>query len=414
MKLLIAIALRQLLDRKRQSIVSLAGIVLGVAFFLAVASLMQGSERDFIRRLVDNTPHINIYDTFRNPRVQPATLRYAGGAVEISGVKPLPEVRGIRQHEQIVDYLRAHPGVRASSVLIGQALISFAGRDVAVTLNGMVPKEVQDVTTIQDYMIDGSVDDLTANPNGLIVGAELLRKLALSKGQNVTLVTTTGQLRVFKIIGVFRTGRASYDENQTFADLKKVQALLDRPNRANSIIVKLPDPNDASRLAHAVEAEYGFKAVSWQEASEDILSTLAIRNTIMYTVVSAVLVVAAFGIYNVISTVVLEKHRDIAILKSMGFRARDIRTIFLVQGLILGAVGNLFGMPLGCALMLMLSRVTLKPPGATSPINLPIDWTWPQFAIAGAFAMVAALLAAFLPARKGARVHPVDILRGGA
>jgi lipoprotein-releasing system permease protein len=413
MKLLIKIALRQLLDRKRQSVVSLAGIVLGVAFFLAVASLMQGSEKDFIRRLVDNSPHITISDTFRNPRVQPVEQLYPEGAVELRSVKPLYEVRGIRQHEQVVDYLRSRPGVVASSVLLGQALISFAGRDISITLNGMIPEEVRDVTTIQDYMIDGTVDDLIANPDGLIVGAELLRKLALDKGENVTVTSPTGQLRTFKIVGVFRTGRASYDENQVFADLKRVQALMDRPNRANSIIIKLPDPDDAVTVATAVEREYAYKAVSWQEASEDLLSTLVIRNTIMYSVVSAVLIVAAFGIYNVISTVVLEKHRDIAILKSMGFRASDIRRIFLVQGLILGAVGNMAGIPLGCGLMLVLGQVTLKPPGATEIVNLPMDWSWPQFAIAVAFAMVAALFAAFLPARKAAKVHPVDILRGG-
>jgi len=323
------------------------------------------------------------------------------------------EVRGIRQHEQMVDFLRAQEGVEAASVLLGQALISFAGRDVSITLNGMNPEEVDSVSTISDYMIEGGVDELIINPDGLIVGAELVRRLALEMGENVTVATTSGELRTFKIVGIFRTGRASYDEQQVFADLKRVQALMDRPNRANSVIVKLPDPGTAFDLASRIEAEYGYKAVSWQEASEDILSTLVIRNIIMYTVVSAVLIVAAFGIYNVISTVVLEKHRDIAIMKSMGFKAGDIRAVFLIQGLILGAVGNLFGIPLGCGLMLLLGQIEFNPPGATEAVMMPIDWTWPQFAIASAFAMLAALMAAFLPARKAAQVHPVDILRGG-
>jgi lipoprotein-releasing system permease protein len=132
----------------------------------------------------------------------------------------------------------------------------------------------------------------------------------------------------------------------------------------------------------------------------------------MYTVVSAVLVVAAFGIYNVISTVVMEKQRDIAILKSMGFYAGDIKTIFVTQGIILGVAGCLAGIALGCAFMFGLMHIMLKPPGSTEKIAMPIDWGARQFVIAAAFAMSASVIAALLPARKAARVQPIDILRG--
>jgi lipoprotein-releasing system permease protein len=407
-----AIALKHLLARPRQSLVSLSGIVLGVAFFLAVSSLMQGSEKDFIRRLVDNSPHITVSDEFRHPRLQPAAQLYPDGAVEIRGVKPLTETRGVRHYPQILEALRTIPHLRASPVLAGQALITFAGRDVAISLNGMIPAEVSDVTTIREYMVAGSLDEMIANPDGIVVGDGLVRKLSLSLGQNVTLTSPTGEVRTFKIVGLFHTGRANYDDTQAFADLKRVQALLKRPNRANTIIVKLDEPRDAQDVAAEIERRFGYKSVSWQEASEDIMSTLATRNIIMYTVVSAVLIVAAFGIYNVISTVVLEKQRDIAILKSIGFRARDIRRIFLIQGLLLGIAGSAAGLPLGAALMWGLMQIKLKFPGGTDPIPLPIDWNWRQFAVAASFAIAAAVFAGLLPARKGARVQPVDILRG--
>jgi len=407
-----SIALKHLLARRRQSLVSLSGIVLGCAFFLAVSSLMQGSENDFIRRLVDNSPHITIQDEFRNPHLQPAEQLYPAAAVEIRQVKPLTETRGIRGYPQIMAGLQTMPGLRAAPVLAGQALASFAGKDIAVTLNGMTPAAVADVTTIRNYMIAGSIDELVANPDGIILGDGLARKLSLSLGENVTITAPAGQVHTFKILGLFHTGRANYDETQIFADLKRVQALLRRLNRANSIILKLDDPWRAQAASGEIERRVGYKSLSWQEANEDLMSTLKTRNIIMYTVVSAVLIVAAFGIYNVISTVVLEKQRDIAILKSMGFRAGDIRRIFVIQGVLLGLAGSALGLPFGAGLMYGLMQIRLKFPGSTDLVALPIDWSWLQFAIAAAFAIGAALCAAWLPARKAASVQPVDILRG--
>ena len=142
------------------------------------------------------------------------------------------------------------------------------------------------------------------------------------------------------------------------------------------------------------------------------MSLVKVRNTIMYTVVSAILLVASFGIYNVISTVVLEKTRDIAILKSMGFHARDIRRIFLIEGSIVGAIGSIIGTMLGFAMMAGLARVQIKTPLLTDQTFLPIYWGWEQVALGVGFALLSALAAAYLPARKGGRVHPVDILRG--
>ena len=402
------IALKHLLARRRQSLVSLSGIVLGVAFFLAVSSLMQGSEHDFIRRLVDNSPHITIQDEFRNPRLQPVQQLYPEGAIEIRRVKPLTETRGIRGYPQILDDLRTLPALRASPVLVGQALVSFAGSEP----QRHDPGRGQHVTTIQNYTVPGSVDALIANPDGIVLGDALVRKLSLALGENVTVSAPTGEVHTFKILGLFHTGRADYDNTQTFADLKRVQALLKRLNRANTIILKLDDPQRAHATADEIEGRFGYKSVSWQEANEDLMSTLTTRNIIMYTVVSAVLIVAAFGIYNVISTVVLEKQRDIAILKSMGFRARDIRHIFLIQGVLLGLAGSAVGLPFGAGLMLGLLQIRLKFPGSSDPVPLPIDWNWPQFAIAAGFAMGAALCAGLLPARKAASVQPVEVLRG--
>ena len=164
MRLLLSIAFRHLLARKRQSIVSLMGIVLGVAFFLAISSMMKGSQNDFINRLIDNSPHITVSGEFRRPTRQPAVQVYPkGSAVEVRGVKPMTETRGIRNYERALGLMRSFPGLTASPVLSGQGLIGFAGRDIAVTISGMIPSEITQVSTIEKYMVEGTVSDLAAN-----------------------------------------------------------------------------------------------------------------------------------------------------------------------------------------------------------------------------------------------------------
>ncbi len=408
-----AIGVRHLLARKRQTGVSLLGIVLGAAFFLGISAMMQGSEADFIRRLIDNSAHISVQDQFRNPQRQPLAQLYPAAVIEMHRVKPETETRGIRNYETALEYLRGFPGLKASPVLQGQGLVSFAGKDYGLALNGIIPADVDTVSTIGSNMVNGTVADLAANPDGIIIGSELARLLSLERGESLTVSSATGRTRSLKIVGIFHTGRAGFDQSQAFLALKRVQSLLGRANRVNLIAIKLVDPYQARAVAGRIEDRLKYKSVSWQEASEDIMSTLELRNIIMYSVVSAVLLVAAFGIYNVISTVVMEKQRDIAILKSMGFHARDIQTIFLTEGVILGALGCVLGLPLGTAIMYALSRLSFRFPGASQPTSMPIDWGWKQFAIAGGFAFLAAVGAALLPARKAAKLRPVDILRGG-
>ena len=406
------VAVGHLTSRKRQTVVSLSGVILGVAFFLAVSSLMRGSEKDFIKRLVDNSAHITVSDEFRQARVQPAAMRWSGAAVQVSNVKPQTETRGIRGYRQKIELVEALPGVRVAPLLVGSAVLTFAGRQAGISVSGIVPETFKGVSTIDEKIVEGSLDALAANPNGIAIGRGLADKFNLQMGSTVAVSSAGNATRSMKVVGIFRTGMASFDETQAFVLLKRAQVLLDRANRVNRFVIQLDDPLAARAVARDIEEAVGYKSVSWQEASEDIVSVLVIRNIIMYSVVSAILVVASFGIYNTLSTIVMEKTRDIAIMKSMGFHARDVRTIFVLEGLIVGAIGSAAGLVLGVALMRGIAEVTVKVPGSSEVVNLPVWWGPEQYLMATAFAMASCLVAAWLPARRAGRVHPVDILRG--
>jgi len=414
MAIALDVALAHLTSRKRQTLVSLTGVVLGVAFFLAVSSLMRGSEKDFLKRLVDNSPHITVYDEVRQGRVQPAELRWPDAAVSVRNVKPPRETRGIRGWPQRLEFIEALPGVRAAPVLAGAAVVTFAGRQQAVTLSGAVPEKMKRVTVIEEKMIAGSLDALAADPNGIVIGQGLVDKFSLHLASSLNVLAADGTSRPLRVVGIFRTGNAAYDEGQAFVLLKRAQALLGRENRVNRVIIQLADPYDARSTAQTIEAATGYKSVSWVEASEDILSLLLVRNVIMYSVVSAILVVAAFGIYNTISTIVMEKTRDIAIMKAMGFHARDLERIFLLEGVIVGVLGSALGVLLGLVLMQVLGQVAIRPPGVSEVVRLPVWWGAEQYALAILFAMLSCLAASYLPARRAGSVHPVDILRGAA
>jgi lipoprotein-releasing system permease protein len=276
MKLAFSIALSHLLSHRRQTAVSLLGITLGVAFFLAVTALMRGDDREFIKRLVDSSPHVTVYDEYREPRTQPVFQTYANAAVELRSVKPRTEVRGIRQYKEKLAFVSSIPHVRAAPVLIGQAIVTFAGKDLGATINGVVPDLMKHVSTIDEHFIAGSLDTLAGNPDGIILGSGLAEKFRVGMGKNVTVASPVGVVRTMKVVGLFRTGNAIIDEGQAYVLLKRSQNLLNRPNAANRFILRIDDPSEAPEVAKTVEGAMDYKAQSWQEATQDLMSLLKV------------------------------------------------------------------------------------------------------------------------------------------
>ena len=181
----------------------------------------------------------------------------------------------------------------------------------------------------------------------------------------------------------------------------------------NEIRIKTPDAMEARDIALRVERETGYKALSWLEANEDLMSAFQIRNFIMFAVVGAILLVASFGTYNIISTITHEKTRDIAIMKSIGLPAKIVRRIFVVEGLVIGVLGVVIGWALGFAMSWGMGQVEFKSPFMDAT-RLPILYSPLHYAIAGGVALAASAVAGYFPARKAASLRPVEIIRGAS
>lgn len=414
MNLKLDIALTHLKFRKRQTLVSVLGVAMGVGFFIAIASLMQGFQEDIVRRVIDNSPHITMKDEFRDPPRQPVEIAFAGGAIALRGVKPKTEIRGIRRAGQVMQALTAWQGLTVSQVLSGQGFLRYGSKERSATITGIEPDRERLVTRIDKDIVQGSLDALKTAGNGIILGRGLARRLALEMNDTVTVTSPTGVIMRMKVVGISHTGVLAFDEVNAYVLLKKNQILQGKTNIVNQIRMRADDINQSRALAAKIEARFGYRAESWDEANEGVFGVFFIQNMIMYSVTSAILIVACFGIFNIISTVIFEKTRDIAIMKSMGFAEGDVRSIFLLEGLALGALGAMIGCVLGLSLTYLLSVIRFKAVGLVEIQQFILKWSVWHYVIASGIAMISAVAAAYIPSRRAAKVNPVEIVRGAA
>ncbi|MBL8686945.1 MAG: ABC transporter permease [Alphaproteobacteria bacterium] len=399
-----------LIVRKRQTLASVLGVAMGVGFFISVSGMMKGFHDFFRTQIIESNAHIVISDEVRHPPRQPAELTYQNAAIQVKRAFPQEPVRGILGASTIIDSLHQQ-GIAAAPVLRGQVLLRRSGRDAAVSMLGIDPDIEGTVTTLPEDLIAGSLNALNSVPDGIIIGNLLAEKLGASLGDSLIAATPAGIITNLKIVGVFRTGLNQLDEGQTYVHLVKQQSLQNRPRVINEIRIRLPDVAQSIPVASSLETRWGYKAAPWEETNSRVLAVFQIQNLIIYSTVSAILIVAGFGIFNIISTVVLEKSRDIAILRSIGLNSSNISNIFVIEGTVVGFLGSLMGWIIGYGLSWGIEQIPA--PGASDPTQtLIVDGSLDRYLLAGALAVITSILAGWLPARKAARLNPLLIVRG--
>jgi lipoprotein-releasing system permease protein len=409
--LLFNIAWTHVSTRVRQTLVGMAGVAMGVGFTIMMAGLMQGSQIDFLRQLVDTMPHITLSDEHRTPGSQPADQEYA--VVQMSNVANINKRPGIKNPDSVMASLRSWlPGDVAPSMKTS-AIIDHGGR-VGISLTGIDPKLEVRVSKLVKQMREGEIDDLSRAPNAIIIGEALARKLAIKNGNTVALIGGQNNQINATVVGLFRSGLKSVDESTVYSLMSLAQTLSGQTGVVNQLRLRLNDPLVAQNVATQAEALTGYKSVSWQEANSDLLSTFAVRDFIVLTVMGAMLLTSSFATYNIISTITHEKRQDIAIMKSLGMREYSVRRIFIIEAGIIGAVGILFGWVIGYLLCYGWSHITIYNPLTGTTVPLSIYYSLTHYIAVGAISLVCCAGAAFFPARKATRVQPVDIIRGAS
>lgn len=409
MMLVLTIAWTHITRRARQTLVAVLGVVTGVGFSIMMAAMMEGSQNDFIATLVDALPHISITDELRDPTLQPANVAYP--AAEIHGLTPEVRRPGIKNPMATIASLQAWvPGALTASVQ-SKAVLRFAGRDLTISIIGIDPRTEAGVSNLATHMREGTLNSLYRASNAVLLGDRLARKIGTRVNSNVTLVSARGVTLTATVVGTFHSGFRMTDETTGYVLLRTAQTLEHQIGIINEIRVRMEDPMSARLISERIAEQTGYKSISWQEAQEDLLSAITLRNVLMYTIVGAILLVASFGTFNIIATITHEKTRDIAILKSLGFRDRTIRGIFMVEALIIGLVGAMLGWGLGYLMTRGLASLEFKTPFSDQN-HLPVLYSVKHYALATTVALVSSMVAGYFPARSAARVNPVDIIRG--
>src|ERR1700737_2595411 len=293
-------------------------------------------------------------------------------------------------------------------------IIDHGGGRVGVTLTGIDPRFEVRVSKLASQMREGQLSDLSKAANGIIIGRALADKLALKTGNTVVLAGGEGAQISATVVGIFRSGLKRLDEGQIYSVTGLAQTLMGQNGIINELRLRLNDPLSADKIARQVEAQTGYKSVSWQEANSDLLSSFAVRDFIVLTVMGAMLLTSSFATYNIISTITHEKRQDIAIMKSLGMREVSVRRIFIIEAAIIGVVGILFGWMLGYLLCYAWSHITIFNPLTGTTVPLQIYYSPMHYIVVGGISIVCCAGAAFFPARKAPRVHPAGIIRGAS
>jgi len=409
MKLIVNIAWIHITYRLRQTLVAVAGVMTGVGFSIMMAAIMEGTQDDFINTLVDALPHISITDESREPTQQPANLIFP--AAEIHGLTPQIRRPGIKNPMATIASLEAwDPGAMTPSVQ-SKAVLRFAGRNLTVSVVGINPRTEGNVSTLPRQMRVGTLSSLYRASNAILLGDKLATKIGARINSKITLISALGVTISATVVGTFHSGFRATDETVGYVLLRTAQTLENQIGIINEIRIRTREPMKARLISERIGEQTGYKSVSWQEAQEDLLSAITIRNVVMYAVVGAILLVGSFGTYNIISTITHEKTRDIAIMKSLGFRNSTIMSIFMIEGMIIGLVGAIIGWALGYLLTYGIGSIRFDDPFSDHH-TIPMLYSAKHYLLATMVALLSSLVAGYFPARAAARLHPVDILRG--
>ena len=415
-KVILGIAKTHLLTKMKQTVTAGLGVTFGIGAYITLVSFMTGLNKMLDDLILNQTPHIHIYNEIEPSERQPADL-YKGFQNSLNivhSVKPKLSQKKIHNALPILDYLKTNKDVKGAIPQVRSQIFYIAGSiELGGNLTGIDIMEEVRLSNFDQYIVKGTPEALKNNQNGILLGAGLAKKMSLDVGERVQIATVNGDLFPLKIVGIYQSGLAEIDDIQSFTNLTTIQRILGEPeNYITDINVKLFDIQKAPEMAQRIERQFNLTAIDINTANAQFETGTTIRNIITYAVSVTLLIVAGFGIYNILNMLIYEKMNDIAILKATGFSGTDVQMIFMSQAIIIGVAGGILGLIIGSSFSFIIDRLPFETEALPTIKTYPVNYN-PWFYVIGiTFALISTFFAGYLPSSKAKKIDPVQIIRG--
>lgn len=409
------IALVHLISKRRQTLVATLGVMFGITVFIFQAGLITGLQTFMIEKIVNNQAHVHIFNEPQKnrPPLLKAAQGYENAWVVVRNQKEKDILKKLKDGPKLIEVLGKHPAVLGIAPYVGaQGILKAGFKETPASLSGIDIDKENQLFNLHKEVTEGNIMELKVIDNGIILGSGLAQKIGADVGDVLGLATSVAIVDV-KVVAITQSGITQVDDNRAYINLRLAQNLQNADRTyITDINIKLKDVDEADKLADYFQATFGYRAMSWKEANAGIFGVFKIQNMATALVIFSILVVAGFGIFNILMMMIYEKMTDIAILKSIGFRNADIRNLFLIEAMLIGFVGGLLGLLVGYGVSNLAGQIRIQLRGLVTVDHLIINYD-PLFYLSGfAFAMVSTALAGYFPARKASKIDPVEIIRG--
>lgn len=400
------IARTYLFSGKKMTAVAVLGVLLGMSIYIFMNSLLVGFDKASDENIFKNTPHIRLYhdDVISKNLVSDTAAEYL-----ISNPKVVPKVNTIINPNGIAEMAQQQKEVTVVTAQVNTSVFYNNGRTQVSGLSiGIKPDEADMMYSITSSMVEGKFETLKSDPNGIVIGIGIAEKMNLALGDNINLTSQKGVTKNLRVAGIFRSFNSTADDTKSYVNLYTAQQLLKENNvYVTDISVNVKDPHHAAAVAEKLSQLTGYKSEDWKESNESLMALSKMRFIMINFVSTAIMLIAGFGIYNILNMTVSQKINDIAILKAIGFKGNDVIRIFVTQALSIGLIGVVGGMLMALLMITLLKKVYIG-----GDIGyFPVDYELQKFIQGIVMGLVITFFAGYIPARKAAKVDPVSIFR---
>ena len=414
-KLILNIALHLLQARLKQTIVAAVGVTFSIAMFIALVSFMHGLNDLLDGLMLNRTPHVLLYNEIKPSENQPVSLSgdYRKTTNFIHSIKPKDRGKSIYNGKTIIKVLKEDSRIIDVAPKVTTPVFFNSGTiEISGVINGIDVLSEEKLFKISDYIVEGKVADLLQN-NSIIIGKGLADKMLLTKGDIIKITTSKGNLASLKIVGISEIGIAEIDDTMSYTSLATAQKIVGEPtNYITDIQVKLFDMTSAPAVAKEFRDKFNVDTIDYQTANSQFETGSTVRSIISYAVGVVLLIVAGFGIYNILNMMIYEKMDSIAILKATGFSGNDVKWIFVSLSIIIGLAGGLFGLVFGYVFSSIIDVIPFETASLPTIKTYPINYDPLYYVIGITFALFTTTIAGLFPALKASKVDPVEIIRG--